>query len=72
MCCFALTRTINFWINELSAFYYFILFMYFILYFFYCKDVDIVGCRNTQYVRIQKALKSANSTKRDFGAALPL
>lgn len=51
----------NFWINELSAFYYFVLFVYFIFLFFSnCKDGD------------SKAVKSANSTKCDLGAALPL
>ena len=44
----------NFWINELSAFYYFVLFVYFIFLFFSsCKDGDIVGCQNIQNVRFK-------------------
>lgn len=44
----------NCWINELSAFYYFVLFVYFIFLFFSnCKDGDIVGCQNIQYVRFK-------------------
>lgn len=62
----------NFWINELSAFYYFVLFVYFINYFFpIARTVTLWGARIFSTLD-SKAVKSANSTKRDLGTALPL
>ena len=59
----------NFWINELSAFFFGLIYVPYFIFIFPCwKDVDIVGCRNAQYVRI----KSANSTNLDLEASLPL
>lgn len=62
----------NFWINELSAFI--ILFCLCILFFYFfpiARTVTLWGARIFSTLD-SKAVKSANSTKRDLGAALPL